>query len=119
MDAGADGFLSKPLRERELFESLRSLLGVEYLYSDLVSTETTDITQNSLISKETIQKLPAEMLKQLYQAVVTADFGRALDLIAPLETSDPQIAQTLRKLAEEFDSKRLLELIPTPTKGAN
>ena len=119
MAAGADGFLSKPLRERELFEILRSLLGVEYVYAEHVSAETKPSTSDALVSKEAIQKLPAVMLEQLYQAVVTADFGRALDLIATLETSEPQIAKTLRKLAEEFDSKRLLELISIPTKATN
>ncbi len=49
------------------------------------------------------------------EAVITADLDQLLARILDLEVRDPRIAQGLRRLAEDFQYQKLLDLFSTGT----
>jgi PAS domain S-box-containing protein len=117
LSAGADCFLAKPIRREGLFAQIGALLGVEYLYEDELATPTphADSSAPGLLTRESMSLLPAVLLKQMHEAVVIADFDRVLELIQQVEAQSPAVAQSLRQLAEQFNSEKLLELTETKT----
>lgn len=117
LGAGADGFLAKPISREGLLEQIKALLGVEYLYEDEPATRArgSDSSQPGLLTRESMASLPAALLKQIHEAVVIADFDRVMELIQQVEAQAPPVAHSLRQLAEQFDSEKLLELTETKT----
>jgi PAS domain S-box-containing protein len=115
--AGADVFLPKPIQRESLFAQIKVLLGVEYLYEDEPATVVTGAngSQTRVLTRESMALLPGLLLKQLHEAIVVADFDRVMELIQQVETMAPLVAQSLRQLAGQFESEKLLELTETET----
>jgi PAS domain S-box-containing protein len=108
MRIGADDFIGKPFRETELFQKIRSQVGVEYLYADLppaaAQEETAELTPKSLAA------WPQDVINPMREAVIAADLDELLARIKEVEARDPGIAQGLRRLAEGFQYQQLLDL---------
>jgi len=120
MSSGADAFLSKPFRDIELFESIRTLLDVEYTYLEQRSkTRDAPNTQGGGISPDALCCLSAELLNELRCSVIAADFDGAAELISTSEKLSPSVIETLCKITEKFDSTHLLQLIQNATKSAS
>lgn len=116
--AGADGFLNKPFRDTELFETIRTQLGVEYVYEDPASDVFgSDECMEEKLTPGSILQLPEDLLARMRDAVVAADFYRVMELITTIPPQEASLARGLRHLAEHFDSKRLLQIIPPSRKG--
>ena len=115
--AGADSFLAKPIRQANLFAQIKTALGVEYLYEDEPATAASSSNSRApgLLTREFMSSLPVVLLKQMHEAVVIADFDRVIELIQQVETHSSSTAQSLRQLAEQFDSEKLLALTETET----
>ena len=112
--AGADDFLGKPLREGILFEKIRTLLGVEYEYYDEIGPDqgAVGISSPKAISTEMLAALPQDLVRQLHEATINADFDLIMKLIERVETIDAHLAQELRNMADGFDYQGLLDLLP-------
>ncbi len=112
--AGADDFLGKPLREAVLFEKIRTLLGVEYEYYDESSPRegATGVNAAKAISSEALAALPQDLIHQMHEATINADFDLILKLIDRVETIDTHVAQEMRNMADGFDYQGLLDLLP-------
>jgi PAS domain S-box-containing protein len=108
---GADDFISKPFREIELFQKIHTHLGVEYVYADTpvaeAAPEAVELSPGSLAG------WPEELLRPMREAVIRADLDQLLATIAAIEPRDPRMAQGLRRLAEEFQYQKLLDLLQT------
>ena len=112
---GANDFLSKPFREAELFEKIRSQLGVEYTYAEeaLEAPASRPDTSGDELTTESIAALPAELIGELHAATIDADRDRLLELISLAESHDANVGQGLRVLAQNYDYRRLLALLQT------
>ena len=109
---GADDFMGKPFREKELFWTISHLLGVTYVYEDELAVEPAAEPAGS--SAPDVQAcLPDILIRELREAVVNGDFDRVMDLAAQVKTHDARLAGKVRELAGFFDSPRLLELLGT------
>jgi len=110
LDAGADDFLAKPFREEELFEKIRLLLGVEYEY-DRANVEKSPATalENSLPAPEALASLPPDLVEQIQNAALTADYDLLLKLIQEVE--DKNLSQILSGLVERYNYDQLSALL--------
>jgi response regulator RpfG family c-di-GMP phosphodiesterase len=108
MEIGADDFVGKPFREAELFQKIHAHVGVEYLYAEV--PEAADQEGASELSPETLAGWPHDLVDAMRDAVITADLDQLLARIEEVETRDPRIARGLRRLAEQFEYQKLLDL---------
>jgi len=111
-DAGADDFLGKPFREEELFEKIRLLLGVEYDY-DLEKREDAlpDTAAKPDFSPEELASMPLDLMEQMRQAAVNADYDLLLELIQRVESTNENLSHTLRGLVEQYNYQKLLDIL--------
>ena len=108
MEIGADDFIGKPFREAELFQKIHVHVGVEYEYADdHIPEAPTKLTASCLA------QWPQGLIDAMRDAVVTADLDQLLAKIKEGEASDPNNAKALRRLAEDFQYQKLLDLLHT------
>jgi PAS domain S-box-containing protein len=107
---GADDFLGKPFREEVLFDKIKDLLEVEYVYTTASLTLNPEADGADALFKEKVAALPEALIDQLHHAVLSADLDRMLEIIQQIEKHDAAVAGSLRRLAENYDYHALLEL---------
>jgi CheY-like chemotaxis protein len=110
--SGADDFLSKPLRDDDLLEKLRTHLDVIYDYRE--TNETTDHTLEGAqaLSAERLGRLPFELVEQLRDATLSGNKKFLNELIHKvLETQDAGCAHALRELADKYEYDALTRLL--------
>ncbi len=113
MAVGADDFVGKPFRENELFEKIRELLQVEYLYDPQEpGAATKEEGKTAGVTRESLAAMPADLLAGIREAIIEADVYRALAAIDLLEAYDAGIAEGLRQLAKGYEYQILLDLLP-------
>ena len=109
--AGADGYLSKPFKEAELFENIGRLTGTEYLYEETGGGEKTpETTDDTALMRKTVAALPPDLVDQLRDAVEGADIDRLKELVAQLATDHPTLAQRIQEMASRYEYDALIEL---------
>ncbi len=113
MEIGADDFLSKPFREAELFQKIHAHVGVEYVYAEHPTAA--NYEEPPELTSESLSDLPHDVIDQMRDAVITADLDQLLAKIDDVGVLDPRIAQSLRRLAENFQYQKLLDLLSTGT----
>jgi len=108
-EAGADGFLSKPVNVDSLFEILGEMLGVEYEYAD--DEVVSDAARVPAIPPGSVAALPAGLREQLLKATVSADLDRILELLEQAKAHDERVAVELRKMALRYAYEPILGLL--------
>jgi len=109
MAAGSDDVVGKPFRENELFEKIRKLLQLEYMYDQKNPEEAGARIE---VTRESLATMPADLLADLRAAIVEADLYRALTVIDLLEAHDAGMTEELRSLAKGYEYQALLDLLP-------
>jgi PAS domain S-box-containing protein len=111
--SGADEFLPKPIRERDLFEMVRRLLHIEYEYEErnedehlLVNTESVGI-----LLKETAAGMPGVLRTRLQEAISIADIDQIQDLLKEVEKYSAQLAHGMQLRTDQFDYPGLLDIL--------
>ena len=113
MAVGCDDLVRKPFREQEIFEALARQLHVKFIYADPPSSESTQHPAGLTLRPEQLDALPAELVRDLRQAVIELDTARTQTLIAQVTECDAALGRTLSTLARQLDYKRLLKLLET------
>ena len=109
---GADDFLGKPFRKAELFEKIKALLGMEYVYEE-PEIEARKPEEGILdgLTAEKLATLPRDLVARMREAVVRGDYISLLELNEQAAACDDRVAHGLRILIERFDYNRLLALL--------
>ncbi len=110
--AGADDFLGKPFRERDLFELVAKHTGSRFLLQEEAPAEKPPLA----IDRDMIQAVfPAEVRTRLHQAALDLNLEETLALIGQAGLVAPEVARELRQRVERFDFQSLLDLLqPAP-----
>ena len=111
LTAGADAFVAKPFRAPDLFEQIRLLTGVRYVYAESAEADASAVESPPALTREMMNSLPAELREQIREAAVRARHGRLLKLTEQVAAVDPEIGEELRKSVATFDYATVLGVL--------
>jgi CheY-like chemotaxis protein len=111
MAAGCDDLVRKPFDEQELFGALARHLHLKFIYEKPSRAESTTEPLGLTARPEQLDALPAELLRELRQAVIELDTARTQALIQQVSERDAALGRTLNTLATRLDYPRLLKLL--------
>jgi len=114
--AGADGFLGKPVRVGEIFETLRQRLGVRYIVAATPPPPHPARPAREL-EATAFRQIPPELLTQLKEASATLDAERARAAVRAIAASQPELAQALSRCVEDYRFDELLRLLEDRGEG--
>jgi len=100
--AGMDDILHKPYRPTEIFECLGRQLGVRYAYRES-ATPTSPALSEAALDPAALAALPADLRRELADALVALDTERIGALIGRAGERDAALGQVLRRHADNFD----------------
>ena len=109
-DEGANDYLSKPFREGELLNKIKTAIAVEYQY---VEEEPLTLEKTCLekVRREELDVLPSGLRMELYRAVESGDYYLTLNLLEEVKALDSELAEKLAKMARAFSFETMLELL--------
>jgi CheY-like chemotaxis protein len=110
LEAGVDCIVRKPFRPEGLFEALRQCLDLHYVYA-ADAGQPQDMASAWSLGSDDLNSLPADLIKDMYQAVLEGDVMRLGDLIAQAEAVDADVGRKLHVLAEHFDYQKLSKVL--------
>jgi signal transduction histidine kinase/DNA-binding NarL/FixJ family response regulator len=98
---GADAFIKKPIKDSELFETIRQYTDIEYEYEQPVQTgkPEPDCTQ----IREVIVHLPDELKTKINQAAILGKLNLLNEVAAELSLIDKNAAKYLQGLIDNFE----------------
>ncbi len=112
IEAGADSFMSKPLRYFELFAAIERHLAVHYEYEEEGnSAKSVEAGEIASISAKILAGLPEETVNLIRQSILTANLTLLLNLIDQIEQQPPQVADWLRELANNYEFDQIMVLL--------
>jgi len=100
MQSGADGFLSKPLREEDLLEKIRILLNIAYVYEELNGAEGRPLSDGAPQSAESLDNLPLVLLNDLLNATLDGNKKLLDKLIHKVRATGAGEASWLRRVVD-------------------
>jgi CheY-like chemotaxis protein len=110
MDTGTDAYLGKPFRENELFNVIKSVLKVDFVYASKVAPEPRAKNRTAAESTAAVANLPAELVARFVHAITNGEQDLMLELCDELEAQDTDLATVSRKMANNYDYEGLLKL---------
>jgi PAS domain S-box-containing protein len=116
IEAGADAFLNKPIRDQLLLEQIGELLGVRYQDVDTVATPTLPNQDSATLTVEELMRLPADLRAELRQAALKASLVNLRASIQKVAEQDQQVAAALAVLVDQFAYGRILALLSGASK---
>ena len=111
IEAGATDFLSKPFRNRELFEKIGRLTGAEYVFEDAAADTEPGVSVATVSPVEVVEAFPDTLRERLHEATIRADFDELLRLLDEAAAHAPAVADQLRERLERFDYPSVLALL--------
>ena len=98
------GYIRKPFRENELFETIGNVLGIKYIFEEETSADAMSgyLSNEGMVEKD-IAKLPEELVMQMRDAAEGADFVLLKELIGRIDGNYSSLAGYLVTKADDFD----------------
>jgi PAS domain S-box-containing protein len=112
MAAGFDGYIRKPYKIQEIYDVLKSKLGVRYKYSP--STQTGRINQE--LSLETLKHLPEKLVGRMLDSAVRVDLDNLIDSIEEASKEFPELSSILLEMAKSYRYDELKKLLKSREK---
>ena len=108
---GCDDFVRKPFRESDIVDALVKHLGVRFVYEEPASAPTLPQPGREPGEGLDLTGLSAEWLAALQCAAVEADAKQIEILVHQISAQNPQTAEELSRLANDFDYDAILNAI--------
>jgi len=111
---GCDGYVYKPFKEEEIFQTMAQHLGVGYIYENNDPTKIpSKFIRNTFVDNlqpSDFQDLPIEWVEQLYHAASECNDTLIAELIEEISQSHTSLATALSKLAYDYRFDIILNL---------
>ena len=108
--AGSAGFIRKPFIEAEVFEEIRKLLRISYIYAAQVSLKETD--EIITITPDDIAKLSKQLILEIIEAAEAGDSSKLQKIIeiavAPLSS---EVGKKLQKFLDNYNYEKIVQLL--------
>jgi len=108
-ESGADDFLSKPCREDELMEKMRTLLDLKFDYEEASESGDQSPAGEAGLNADRLAQLPPELIQEIRQATSRGNKKLLDELI--LKVKEPESAAALQRLADKYDYDALTRLL--------
>jgi hypothetical protein len=106
LQAGMDGFVRKPYRVGEIYESLAQHLGLRYRYAEGIAEQAAPILEAARMAR-----LPEAACRQLKEALESLEPNAIAAAIRRVERYDMELAKALSKSADTFDYQAILDVL--------
>ena len=106
--AGCDLFLCKPFDAPQLFETMKQVLGVRYLYESPDPEAKADGNPGAL-NVDSLERLSPELRQGLERAALRVDWEQLFSLIGQVRQDDVALADELSQVAQNFEYGKLLQ----------
>jgi signal transduction histidine kinase/CheY-like chemotaxis protein len=114
--AGCDDFVHKPYRDEEIFQIMARHLNLQYVYDEGLA-EGISRQSGAEFSAEQYRALPADLRRELHEAVLRLDTAQTVSVIRKIAEIDAAMGATFEILAAELDYDRLLTLLESAPAG--
>lgn len=113
LESGCDDFVRKPLDINEMLGKMKIHLGLRYIYEERKESqpENRKANRQKTPGSKELAALPADLLENLKQGAIRADLISISNEIGRIREKDERLADTLTRLAEDFDYDGILALI--------
>ncbi len=112
LQAGCDGFVSKPFRRQEIVEILADYLKVEYCYGKAEpNLADKSLAADSRLATQDIRVMPQDWIDQIYEAASLGDDIVCLELIGQIPERHSFLSEYLTQLVENYKFDEILTLI--------
>ncbi len=108
-NSGANAVLPKPVHLEDLFATLESCSGLQFVYESETSRQQARVPDKILLQH--IKQLSWEQREGLKQSVVTGDIGALRDLVEKLREQHPDLAKSLADMVSGYDFDAIEELL--------
>jgi signal transduction histidine kinase/ActR/RegA family two-component response regulator len=120
IQAGADDFVTKPIRFREIFGCMEARLGVRFTYDKALPDNSGVIEQGGqppLLDHKTLASLPDPLRANLAAAIGSLDSGRIGTALDAVSAVDPVLAADLRRNIGLFQYTAILDALQSMAKA--
>lgn len=108
---GMQGYIRKPFREADLFKTIGSILGINYIYEKVpVEDPKKNILDIDAILND-VQTLSDSLLVNMQNALSDADMDLLIELIKSIQTDDSNLSRNLLYLAENYEYDQLEKIL--------
>lgn len=104
---GVQGFIRKPFRESELFNTIGKILHVSYIYADDTQLQLTNYKDDDNALESALSKLPNSLILKMQNALSVADIDLLVQLIKSTKVANKDLSMHLLNLAENYDYVQL------------
>ncbi|WP_027359157.1 PAS domain-containing hybrid sensor histidine kinase/response regulator [Desulforegula conservatrix] len=111
LEIGSDGYIRKPFNIGELLETVRSVLGIEYIYKE---DEPGEARESSTTSRENalfLKNLPGDLLEKIKDATISADYDRLIELVDEAETHNRTASQYLKNQVMSYNYEVIMQVL--------
>lgn len=118
-ESGFDAFLAKPIHVDDLLKNLQDLLHIEWLYEQQPISDDIEVNMIEAKTREERPQQPISITVQLSSTQAKhlldlAEMGDTFELLSEIEALrpvNPELAEQLYQLANNFDTDSIVELI--------
>ena len=107
--AGADGYVAKPFKIAELYNKLKDLCGIRYLYAPSEGSKASVAHIDT--DPAMLRQLPDSLLTALKQAVEQGDMMLFAELMNEADEINSALREYLTTLANRYEYEKLLTLL--------
>ncbi|MFZ4398721.1 MAG: PAS domain S-box protein [Bacteroidales bacterium] len=100
---GMEGYIRKPFRESELFNTIGKILKIRYVYENNDTQDSFQHHYNDIDIANDIENLSSNIKIKILEALAVADIDQLLELIKSIDLNNQELAAHLRVQANKYN----------------